>query len=112
MDYEDFDEDDDFFGDEEAVEVPDPQEKANKTGMLYFRNFLVLDVAEILENVAEEAKKVAVKKREYKPRILYREGDLIGPKGLQALRKEFEGYQPPTGGRNPVSVYPTSWQYT
>lgn len=62
-------------------------------------NKLVVDSEKTQLNIV----KPAVSKRETKPRLKYSEYDLIGPKGLVALKRTFEDYKLPTNGKAPVS---------
>jgi hypothetical protein len=45
----------------------------------------------------------APKQRETKPRVKYTEFDVIGPKGLKALKSSFEDFKPSADGKAPVS---------
>ncbi|CAD5205605.1 unnamed protein product [Bursaphelenchus okinawaensis] len=100
MDYDDdlggYDEDD-FMDVEEAIEVP---EKKRKT-----------DVTNLLDELAEGDEEGELKKGRVEPkvkkaggtRLNFKEKDLTGPKGIRDLIKRFEGYKPPTGGKNPYA---------
>ncbi|KAI6175442.1 hypothetical protein M3Y97_00689500 [Aphelenchoides bicaudatus] len=88
--------DEDMYADE-AIEVPDFEEmKAKKDAIEYDQ--LVDDMAKKQPQNAA----VGAKQRESKPRLKYTEFDLIGPKGLTALKGIFEDYKLPTDGKTPA----------
>lgn len=69
-------------------------------------NCLADNYNQLIGDLSKEKPKRAtpVKKREVKPRVKYTEYDLIGPKGLVALKRTFEGYKLPSDGKAPASV--------
>ncbi|KAI6222102.1 TIMELESS-interacting protein [Aphelenchoides besseyi] len=90
----DFDDFDQIYADQ-AIEVNDENDEDTGKNVEYDK--FVGDLA------ARQEKNARERKRELKPRFKYTQRELIGPKGLVALRKSFEDFELPTDGKSPYT---------